>query len=433
MESMSAVMFVAVVILLAVGVPVAFALAMSVAIAVLAVGKFPMLVVLKEMFTGIDSFPLMAVPFFILAAELMSGGSLTEVLLRFASQFVGRIRGGLGYANVLTLTFFSGISGSALADAAGPGSMMIRMMSEAGYKRSYAAALTAATAVVGPIIPPSIIMIIYALQDDRVSVGALFMAGILPGLLIAIAMMTVNWWISRRRGYRGTGEVISTAEKLRNTWRALPALALPVIILGGIRGGIFTPTEASVVAVFYALFCGKYLYRTLDWAKIPGILLRSALLTSSVLMIVAASAAFSWVLTIENVPQTLSRWIGELGLGPLTLLLVINVFLLVFGIFIEPLPGVMVLVPILAPLAQAVGIDPVHFAMVVIFNLTLGMITPPVGGLLFVTSVVARVSVSELTRELWPFLLAHLAVLVILILFPALSTWLPALGGYSGS
>lgn len=429
---MSLVMFVAVVVLLAIGMPVAFALAIAAAIGVLVVGKFPELVVLKEMFTGIDSFPLMAVPFFILAAELMSGGSLTQVLLRFASQFVGRVRGGLGYANVLTLTFFSGISGSALADAAGPGSMMIRMMDEAGYKRSYAAALTASTAIVGPIIPPSIIMIIYALQDDRVSVGALFMAGLLPGLLIALAMMAVNWWVAKQRNYRGTGEVVSTREKLRNTWRALPALLLPVVILGGIRGGIFTPTEASVVAVFYALLVGKYLYRTLQWKQVPAILVRSALLTSSVLMIVAASAIFSWVLTIENVPQTLSKAIGAWDLPPLALLFAINIFLLIFGIFIEPLPGVMVLVPILAPLAHAAGIDPIHFAMVVIYNLTLGMITPPVGGLLFVTSVVARVPVTELTRELWPFLLAHLVVLAILILVPSLSTWLPAIGGYAG-
>jgi tripartite ATP-independent transporter DctM subunit len=425
-------LFVAVVVLLALGFPVAFALGGAALLAVAIGGKFPLLVAAKEMFTGIDSFPLMAVPFFILAAELMSGGSLTLVLLRFASQFVGHLRGGLGHTNILTLTFFSGISGSALADAAGPGAMMIRMMDRAGYSRAYAAALTAATAIVGPIIPPSIIMIIYALQDSRVSVAALFMAGILPGLLIAAAMAVVNQIVCMQRGYRGEDLGLGVREKLLNTWRALPALALPVVILGGIRGGVFTPTEASVVAVFYALACGKYLYRTLTWEKVPEILVRSALLTSSVLMIVAASAAFSWVLTIENVPQRLSEWIAHLDLSPLALLLVINVFLLVFGIFIEPLPGVMVLVPILAPVAAAAGIDPIHFAMVVILNLTLGMITPPVGGLLFVTSVVAKVPLSALTRELLPFLAAHLVVLLIMILVPALSTWLPTIAGYAG-
>ncbi len=229
---------------LAIGIPVAFALGLSTLTAVVIGTDFPLFVLLKETFTGIDSFPLMAVPFFILAAELMSGGSLTEVLLRFASQFVGHKRGGLGYTNVVGLTFFSGISGSALADAAGPGSMMIRMMDKAGYDRAYAAALTAATAIVGPIIPPSIIMIIYALQDESVSVGALFMAGLLPGLLIAVGMSVVNWRISTKRNYRGDDEQPGWREIVKNSFKALPALLLPVLILGGMRAGWFTPTEA---------------------------------------------------------------------------------------------------------------------------------------------------------------------------------------------
>ena len=249
---------------LAIGVPVAFALGLATAAALVLADNYPLLVLLKETFTGIDSFPLMAVPFFILAAELMSGGSLTEVLLKFAGQFVGHKRGGLGYTNVVSLTFFSGISGSALADAAGPGSMLIRMMDKAGYDRAYAAALTAATAIVGPIIPPSIIMIIYALQDDNVSVGALFVAGLIPGLMIAVAMCVVNFQVSKKRNYKGEGAMPPWAEVLGTTWKAIPALLLPVLILGGMRAGWFTPTEASVVAVFYALICGKFIYRTLE-------------------------------------------------------------------------------------------------------------------------------------------------------------------------
>jgi len=426
----SVILLISACIYLAVGVPVAFALGLSTVTALLVSGSFPMLVLLKETFTGIDSFPLMAVPFFILAAELMSGGSLTDVLLRFAGQFVGHRRGGLGYTNVVALTFFSGISGSALADAAGPGSMMIKMMDKAGYDKAYAAALTAATAIVGPIIPPSIIMIIYALADDNVSVGALFVAGLLPGLLIAVAMCIVNWYISKKRNYRGDGEHPSRAEILRTTWRALPAILLPVLILGGMRAGWFTPTEASVVAVFYALVCGKYVYGTLQWKAVPDILWRSALLTASVLIIIAMSASFAWVLTIEGVPQAVANWISGMQLSPWLFLIVINIFLLVFGIFIEPLPGVMVLVPILAPVAAKVGIDPTHFAMVVIFNLTLGMITPPVGGLLFVTSNVSRVPLAHLVRELKPFLWAHGVVLLILTFVPALSTWLPHTMGF---
>ena len=415
---------------LALGVPVAFALGLATATALLLTDAYPMLVLLKETFSGVDSFPLMAVPFFILAAELMSGGSLTEVLLRFAGQFVGHKRGGLGYTNVVSLTFFSGISGSALADAAGPGSMLIRMMDKAGYDRSYAAALTAATAIVGPIIPPSIIMIIYALQDDRVSVGTLFVAGILPGILIAVAMCIVNWYVSGKRNYRGEGELPPLKVILRNTWRALPALALPVIILGGMRAGVFTPTEASVVAVFYALICGKYVYRTLEWSAVPNILAYSAMLTASVLLIIAMSNSFAWLLTIEGVPQAMADWLIAMKLSPWMFLIVVNLFLLVFGIFMEPLPGVMVLVPILAPVAFKLGVDPIHFSMIVIYNLTLGMITPPVGGLLFVTSNVSKVPLSDLVRELKPFLIAHGVVLVILTFVLSLSTWLPRALGF---
>jgi C4-dicarboxylate transporter, DctM subunit len=428
--SASLILLISVCIYLAIGVPVAFALGLSTVTALVLSDAYPMLALLKETFTGVDSFPLMAVPFFILAAELMSGGSLTEVLLKFAGQFVGHKRGGLGYTNVVSLTFFSGISGSALADAAGPGSMLIRMMDKAGYGRPYAAALTASTAIVGPIIPPSIIMIIYALADDNVSVGALFIAGLIPGVLIAAAMCLVNYYISKQRNYKGDGQMPTGAEILSTTWKALPAILLPVLILGGMRAGWFTPTEASVVAVFYALICGKYVYRTLEWKAVPDILSRSALLTASVLLIIGTSASFAWILTIEGMPQTVAGWISGMNLSVWSFLIVINIFLLIFGIFIEPLPGVMVLVPILAPVAAKLGVDPIHFAMVVIYNLTLGMITPPVGGLLFVTSNVSKVPLSDLTRELKPFLWAHGVVLVLLTFVPALSNWLPHVMGF---
>lgn len=416
---------------LAMGVPVAFALGLATAATLVFAESYPLMILLKEAFTGIDSFPLMAVPFFILAAELMSGGSLTLVLLRFAGQFVGHKTGGLGYTNVVSLTFFSGISGSALADAAGPGSMLIKMMDKAGYDRSYAAALTASTAIVGPIIPPSITMIIYALQDESVSVGALFVAGILPGILIAVGMCVVNWYISTKRGYRGQGSLPPLSEIMKATWRALPAIMLPVVILGGMRAGWFTPTEASVVAVFYALFCGKFVYRTLKWAALPDILSRSALLSASVLIIIGLSASFAWILTIEGIPQRLAEWLVSMNLQPWMFLILVNLFLLVFGIFIEPLPGVMVLVPILAPVAVSLGIDPVHFAMIVIFNLTLGMITPPVGGLIFVTSNVSKVPLGPLVREMLPFLGAHLVILITLTFVPLISTGLPRLWGFT--
>jgi len=426
----SLVLIVSACVFLAIGVPVAFALGLSTVTTLILAENYPLMVLLKETFTGIDSFPLMAVPFFILAAELMSGGSLTEVLLRFAGQFVGHRRGGLGYTNVVSLTFFSGISGSALADAAGPGSMLIRMMDKAGYDRSYAAALTASTAIVGPIIPPSIIMIIYALQDETVSVGTLFAAGILPGILIAVAMCLVNYHVSKKRNYKGDGQTPPLREILVTTWKAIPAILLPVVILGGMRAGWFTPTEASVVAVFYALVCGKFVYRTLEWKALPDILSRSALLSASVLIIIGLSASFAWVLTIEGIPQQMAEWLIGMNLSPWMFLIIVNIFLLLFGIFIEPLPGVMVLAPILAPVAVKLGVDPVHFAMIVIFNLTLGMITPPVGGLLFVTCNVSKVPMTALVKELVPFLWAHGSVLLILTFVPALSTWLPHTLGF---
>ncbi len=426
---MIATLFLVCVVLLALGVPVAFALGGATLAAILA-GGLPLIALPKYLYSGIDVFALLAVPFFILTAELMTGGSLSEVLLRFASQFVGRFRGGLGHTNILAITFFSGISGSALADAAGPGAIMIRMMKADGYEPEYAAALTAAVSILGPIIPPSITMSIYALAYPEINLVGLMIAGVLPGIVIALAMAAINHAISTRRDYRGTHETLGLRDYMRNTWRAVPALVLPVLILGGIASGAFTPTEASVVAVFYALLAGRYLYRTLEWAMLPSILARSALMTASVLIIVAMSAAFAWVLTVSRVPQQLTAWIVGMHLSPLAFLFAVNLLLLAFGIFIEPLPGVVVLVPILAPIAHALGIDDLQFGIIVIVNLTMGMITPPVGGLLFVTAVVARVPLARLVGELWPFMWAQLAVLALLSVAPALSTFLPNLLGY---
>ena len=426
---MIATLFVGCIVLLALGVPVAFALG-SATLAAIIVGGLPAIALPKYLFSGIDVFALMAVPFFILTAELMTGGALSTVLLRFASQFVGRFRGGLGHTNILAITFFSGISGSALADAAGPGAIMIRMMRNDGYHPEYAAALTAAVSILGPIIPPSITMIIYALAYPEINLVGLMIAGVVPGIAIAVAMAAINHLVSTRRNYRGVVETLSLADYWRNTWRALPALVLPVLILGGIASGAFTPTEASVVAVFYALAAGRWIYRSLEWRMLPSILARSALMTASVLVIVAMSAVFAWVLTVSRIPQQMTELIVAANLSPLAFLFAVNVLLLVFGIFIEPLPGVVVLVPILAPIAHALGINDLQFGIIVIVNLTMGMITPPVGGLLFVTSVVAKVPLTRMVAELWPFLWAQVAVLALLSLVPQITLLLPAAFGY---
>jgi len=427
---MAEILFAALFLLLVLGVPVAFSIAIAAFIALTLGSRYPAIVIVKEMFSGIDSFPLLAVPFFILAAELMTGGAMTEALLRMTVRFMGHLRGGLGYANVVSSTMFAGISGSALADAAGPGAMMIRMMEAGGYPRAYAGALTVSAAVVGPIIPPSIIMIIYAMQDERVSVVALFMAGILPGLCIAGAMLGANWWMSRRRGLIGSEPRAGWADRGRATVYALPALGLIALIIGGIRGGIFTPTEASVMAVAYALICGMFVYRSLKLRDLPTILLRAALVSSAVLLILAGARAFAWMLIIEGVPQAFADWIVALNLSPILFLLAINVLLLLFGLFLDPLPGVMILVPILAPVAFALGIDPIHFAIVVIVNLTIGLTTPPVGSLLFVVSAAVKLKPTALIRELPPFFLANLAVLMLLTFVPLISTWLPRASGF---
>jgi tripartite ATP-independent transporter DctM subunit len=413
------------------GAPIAFAMLIAGLVAVALKPGMSGLVVVQNLFSGLDSFPLLAIPFFVLAAELMSGGALTDVLLHFAARLVGRRRGGLGHANILTLTFFSGISGSALADAAGPGAMLIRMMEKAGYNDAYAAALTASIAIVGPVIPPSIIMIVYALTDNSVTITGLFLAGVVPGLLIAAALAVVNHAISIRRNYRSSDELLSDMTPIFKLFvRALPALGLPFIILGGIHFGIFTPTEASATAVFYALLVGRFVYGTLRMDMLPAILMRTALMTSSILFILATSAVFAWVLTIGQIPQGVAAWIAGLHLSPMMLLLAINVLLLLVGIFIEPLPGVMIMVPILAPLADAAGIAPLQFAIIVIFNLTLGMVTPPVGSLLFVTTIVSNVSMGRMVREMRPMFCALLLVLALLTFIPGLSTWLPGLLGY---
>jgi len=428
---MTSLLFLVFVAAMALSVPVAFAMGIAGLVVIVAADLAGPLVVPQQIFSGLDSFPLGAIPCFILAAELMTGGRITDVLLRFAAAMVGRARGGLGHTNIVALTLFSGISGSALADAAGPGSVIMKMMRDAGYPGAYAAALTASAAIVGPIIPPSIIMVIYAVTDNSVTVSGLFLAGIFPGLLISVAMLGVNHWVSIRRGYRGGEPRPALPDLLRLSLRAAPALFLPVIIIGGIHGGVFTPTEASAVAVFYALAVGLLLYRSLPIAAIPKILVRTSIMTASVMLIIGMSQVFGYALTVLQVPQQVADWVGALRLSPILFLLLVNLLLLVFGIFIEPLPGIMVLVPILAPLAEAAGLDPLHFAIVVIVNLTIGMITPPVGGLLFVTSVVSGVKVTAMTRELWPFLGAQLGVLAMLSFVPGITLWLPHAMGYA--
>jgi tripartite ATP-independent transporter DctM subunit len=416
------------VVFLALGVPVSFCLGASAVAAILLSNSISLEVVAQQLYGGLDSFPLMAIPFFLLAAEIMTGGAITDVLLNFALQHLGRFKGGLGLANVTSITLFSGISGSALADVAGPGAIGIRMMANAGYDRNYAAALTASTSIIGPLVPPSIIMVVYSLVDDKVSIGGLFLAGVAPALLICLAMCLTNLVISRRRNYRHETISFSVGEKLATAVRSLPAIALPILIIVGIKSGMFTATEASVFAVAYAVLIGFFVYRTLRISMLPSMLVRAALVSVSVLMLLAASQVFAWVLTVAQVPQQISPFLTRLS--AVEFLLVTTIFLLFMGTFLEPLPGIIILVPILSPIAKAIGIDPLQFAVMVILNLAIGMLTPPVGSVLFVTSMVAKTKLNRLIAELWPMLAVHCCILALVTFIPMISTALPRFFGY---
>ncbi len=416
---------------LAIGIPVAFTMGLAGMTALLVGGQFPPLVIAQQLFKGINSFPLMAVPFFILAAELMTAGGLTNAILRFANDLVGHIRGGLGHVNVLVSMLFAGISGSALADAAGPGAIIMRMMRRAGYDGGYAGALSAATATIGPIIPPSILMVIYAISDNRVTVAGLFLAGVVPGLMLGLALAGANHWISVKRGYVFRAEPPSLRQLARSFIEAVPALLMPLIIIGGILGGIFTPTEAAAAAVGYAILIGLFVTRHLKLQDLPAIFVRAGVITSSVLIIVSMATIFAWLLTILQIPQTLASFIGGMTESRLVVMLLLAIFALACGLVIDTLPALIILVPVLGPIALQFGIDPLQFAMMLVLNLTIGMVTPPVGPVLFVISTVGRVRLETLTKSILPLLVAELIVLALVILFPALSTTVPNLLGYA--
>jgi len=426
---MAAILLVTFAVGLIVGLPVAIAMGISGLTAVLIDGRFPPLVVPQYLFNGISSFPLMAVPFFILAAEIMTASGLTGSLLRFANDLVGHIRGGLGHVNVLVSMLFAGISGSALADAAGPSAIVMRMMRKAGYSPAYAGAISAASATIGPIIPPSILMVVYAISDSRVTVAGLFLAGVVPGILLGIALMIVNHWISIRRGYLFRSERPTLTHMIKSCWSALPALLLPFIIIGGILGGIFTPTEAAAVAVAYALVIGLFVTRGLKWQDILPVFTKSGVVTAAVLLIVSMASIFSWLLTILQIPQSIAAMIGSMTTNPSVVVVLLAVFVLICGLVIDTLPALIILVPVLGPLGDQFGLDPMYFAIMIVLNLTIGMITPPVGPVLFVVSTVGRIRLERLSRAIVPLLIAELLVLALVIAFPIISTALPKLLG----
>ena len=416
---------------MAIGVPLAFVMGGAGLLALVVEGKLSLLSVPQRFFGGINSFPLMAVPFFVLAADLMSASAITTAILRFTNSLVGHLRGGLGHVNVLTNMIFAGISGSALADAAGPGAIMMRMMQRAGYDPHYSAALSGATATIGPIIPPSIIMVIYAITDNRVTVGGLFMAGIVPGILLGVALAITNHIISVRNGYKSEQKSSTWRERGRYFWKAIPAMLMPVIIIGGIISGLFTATEASAVAVVYALLVGTLVTRQLTPRLIAKVFLQSSLVTSGALLIVAMASLFAWILTVLQLPQEVAKAIGSMTTNPMMAMLIVALFVFICGFFIDTLPAVIILVPVLAPLSAQFGINPLHFAMAIVLNLTIGLITPPVGGVLFVITSVSRLKFEAISKAMMPMIVAEVVVLLAVIFVPEVSLTVPRWLGFS--
>jgi C4-dicarboxylate transporter DctM subunit len=374
---------------------------------------------------------LLAVPLFIFAAELMNSGSMTERLLRFCDAIVGRFRGGLAQVNVVQSIIFAGMSGSAIADAAGTGKMMQVMMTQDGkYTPSFAAALTAVSAVIGPIIPPSIPVILYALVSD-VSIGYLFLGGVIPGLLMGLAQMAIIAAIARKRNFP-VEKPVSLRELPGITARAFPALMMPVVLLGCIYTGITTPTEAAAIAAAYAFVISAALYRSISWRGTYQSLLSSARTTASIGMLIAGAMVFNYVVTVENIPQTLSTFLRGFDLSPTGFLVLVNIILLVLGCLLEGTTILLIVVPVLIPTAEALGIDMVHFGIVAVVNIMIGLITPPYGLLLFIMANISGAPLREIVRDTLPFLAAMIAALALITFVPEIVLWLPRLLGYQG-
>jgi C4-dicarboxylate transporter, DctM subunit len=374
---------------------------------------------------------ILAVPLFILAAEFMNIGSMTDRLMTFCNALVGRFRGGLAQVNILQSIVFAGMSGSAIADAAGTGRMMQVMMTRGGrYPASYAAAVTAVSSVIGPIIPPSIPMILYALISDA-SIGYLFLGGVVPGLLMALGQMIIIAITARRRNFPVEPPV--PMRKLpRVTWEALPSLMMPVVLLGGIYGGFTTPTEAAAVAAAYALAISALLYRSVSWSDLYRSVAVSARTSASIGMLIAGALVFNYVVTVENIPEALKGVLAGWQLSPAAFLILVNVLLLLLGCVLEGTAILLIIVPVFIPTAQALGIDLVHFGVVVVVNIMIGLITPPYGLLLFIMANISGEPLGRIVRDSMPFLLAMIVALAILTFVPDTVLWLPRLMGYQG-
>lgn len=411
--------------LLLFGAPIVFALGVSSLVILTLVMDVPVAIVAQRLYAGLDSFTIMAIPFFVIAGLIMDAGGISRRIVALAEALVGWITGSLLLVSVMAATGMGAISGSGSADTAAISSIMQPEIRRRGYDRDFAAAIIAAGGSLAAIIPPSLLMVVIA-SISNISVGALFLAGIVPGLITSAGLLGISYLYALRAGpqYRATTPFDSRT-LARTFVKAIPAMGLPVIIVGGIVGGIFTPTEAAAVAVMYGLVVGIFVHRELKWTELPRIILRAAAISASVMIILASASIFSWLIANARVADAVGELLLQLSSNPATYLLIVNLLLLVVGMFMESIAAMLILVPVLMPLALKYGIDPVHFALVVVFNLTIGFITPPYGIALYVAATVAERGILQVARKVWLPLLVMVAVLLLITYVPAVGMWLP--------
>jgi C4-dicarboxylate transporter DctM subunit len=411
-----------------IGVPIAFVLGLTPLVAMMTQGETPLILAAQRIFTGIDSPILMAVPFFILTGNIMSAGGMTARLLGFCNILVGWLRGGLAYINVVISMFFAGITGAAVADTSAVGSILIPAMKKEGYDIDFAAAVTATSSTIGPVIPPSIPFIIYGVLGE-VSIASLFLAGFVPGVLLGLFQMGVVGYYSHKHQYP-KGSLPSLRTSFKVSIDAALVLMLPVIILGGILTGIFTPTESACIAVFYALFLSLVVYRDIDIRRLPRILIDTAATSSLVMMVIGMASIFSWLLASEEIPQMITEQIMSATANKVLILLLLNAVLLIIGTFMETTASLIILTPVLLPLMKQIGVDPLHFGVILVLNLVIGLTTPPVGVCLFIACSIGQTSLVRLSRAILPFLLASILVLLICTYWEALVLAIPVFFGY---
>ncbi|QUH27268.1 TRAP transporter large permease [Serpentinicella alkaliphila] len=407
---------------LLIGVPVAFCLGLA-ALVMMGMQNFGYDVLVQKMVGGIDSFPLLAVPFFMLAGEIMNTGGIAKRIINLSNALVGHITGGLGLVNIVASMFFGGISGSSVADTAAIGGLLIPAMKEDGYDADFSAAVTASSSTMGIVIPPSIPMILFGLISG-VSVVKMFLGGIIPGILIGFSLLFLTYFISKKRNYP-KGDKFSLIRVFKALKESIWAVLLPVIIIGGIISGYFTPTEAAVVSVVYALIVSLLIYKEMTIKDLPKVLIDTGKTTGIVMLVAGTAMVVAWLLTVVRIPQTIATTILSISENPFVVLLIINFFLLLVGSVMDLTPALLILGPVLLPVAREVGIDPVFFGVMMVINLGIGLVTPPVGTILYISCGIAKISLERIVKAMMPFLVTQVAILLIIIIFPQLVLWIP--------